>query len=47
MLCGRTAALNDDVSRDEVLNALRNRRLSSYSEGYLEQLRSEAVIVQQ
>ena len=47
MLCGRTAALNDDVSRDEVLNALRNRRLSSYAEGYLEQLRSEAVIVQQ
>lgn len=46
MLCGRTAALNEDVSREEVLNALRNRRLSSYSEGYLEQLRSEAVIVE-
>jgi peptidyl-prolyl cis-trans isomerase SurA len=47
MLCGRTAALNEDVSREDVLNALRNRRLNSYAEGYLDQLRSEAVIVEQ
>ncbi|MEJ5217028.1 peptidylprolyl isomerase [Cognatishimia sp. D5M38] len=47
MLCGRTAALNEDLSREDVLNALRNRRLNSYAEGYLDQLRSEAVIVEQ
>ena len=47
MLCGRTAALNEDVSREEVLNALRNRRLTSYADGFLDQLRSEAVIVNQ
>lgn len=44
MLCGRTTSVNEDVSREDVLNALRNRRLNSYAEGYLDQLRSEAVI---
>ncbi|WP_370231447.1 peptidylprolyl isomerase [Cognatishimia sp.] len=47
MLCGRTAAVNEEVSREDVLNALRNRRLASYADGYLDQLRSEAVIVEQ
>jgi peptidyl-prolyl cis-trans isomerase SurA len=45
MLCGRTAAINEDVKREDVANAILNRRLSSYAEGYLGQLRSEAVIV--
>ncbi|GAA6207609.1 peptidylprolyl isomerase [Cognatishimia sp. WU-CL00825] len=44
MMCGRTAAVNEEASRENVLNALRNRRLASYADGYLEQLRAEAVI---
>ena len=44
MLCGRTASVNEEASRDEILLALQNRRLNSYAEGYLEQLRSEAII---
>ncbi len=46
MLCGRTAAINEEANRTDVLNALRNRRLASYADGYLEQLRSEATIVE-
>lgn len=44
MLCGRTAAINEEASREDVLNALRNRRLNSYADGYLEQLRADATI---
>jgi len=44
MMCGRTASVNEEASREDVLNALRNRRLNSYSDGYLEQLRADAVI---
>lgn len=44
MLCGRTASVNEDASREDVLNALRNRRLNSYADGYLEQLRADATI---
>ncbi|RFP85482.1 peptidylprolyl isomerase [Rhodobacteraceae bacterium 63075] len=46
MLCGRTPALAEDADRDQIGLALRNRRLSSYAEGYLEQLRSEARIIE-
>lgn len=44
MLCGRTSAINEEASREDVLAALRNRRLSSYADGYLEQLRADATI---
>ena len=46
MLCGRTPALAEDADRDQIGLALRNRRLSSYADGYLEQLRSEARIIE-
>ncbi|MDC0737307.1 peptidylprolyl isomerase [Cognatishimia sp. SS12] len=46
MLCGRTAAINEEASREDVAAALRNRRLSSYADGYLAQLRAEATIVE-
>ncbi len=46
MLCGRTPQLGEDVARDEVGLGLRNRRLASYADGYLEQLRAEARIVE-
>lgn len=45
MMCGRTLKLTEDVSRDNVLLSLQNRRLASYAEGYLEQLRAEARII--
>ena len=44
MLCGRTSSVNEEASREDVMNALRNRRLSSYADGYLEQLRADAKI---
>lgn len=45
MLCGRTAALNEDVTRDQVAGSLRQQRLVGYSESYLEQLKADATIV--
>ena len=45
MLCGRVPLLSEDVSRDEVALGIQNRRLASYAKGYLEQLRSEARII--
>lgn len=47
MLCGRTAALNEDASRDEVANALLQQRLNAFSTSYLDQLRAEALIIEQ
>ena len=44
MLCGRTAEQNAEVSREDVANALRQRRLSSFADGLLAELRSEARI---
>ncbi len=46
MLCGRTAQLNEEVSREDVAQALRNQRLESYAKSYLSQLRAEARIVE-
>lgn len=45
MLCGRTTAITEDVSRDEIAGRLRQRRLESLADGYLEELRSKAVII--
>lgn len=44
MLCGRTAEQNEDVSRDEVAAAIRQRQLAGFADGLLEQLRSESRI---
>lgn len=46
MMCGRTAAVNEQASRADVTTALRNRRLAAYADGYLDQLRAEALIVE-
>ncbi|MCW9042060.1 MAG: peptidylprolyl isomerase [Pseudopelagicola sp.] len=46
MLCGRTAELADEISREDVAASLRNQRLLSFADGYLEQLRAETTIVE-
>lgn len=45
MMCGRTAAANQDTSRQDVTNALRQERLVGYADQLLEQLRADARIV--
>ncbi len=45
MLCSRGAAPEDMPSRDEVRLQLSNQRLAAQAEIYLEELRSEAIIV--
>lgn len=44
MLCGRTAEQNAEVSREDVANSLRQRRLSGYADSLLAELRSDARI---
>jgi peptidyl-prolyl cis-trans isomerase SurA len=46
MLCGRTPELDEEVDRAQLSLGLRNQRLTSYSDGYLEQLRADARIVE-
>lgn len=46
MLCGRTPVLPDDLNRENVALGIQNRRLQSYANGYLAQLRSEARIIE-
>ena len=46
MLCGRTAELNQEASRDEVGNALLQQRLNAFAASYLDQLRAEALIIE-
>jgi len=45
MLCGRTAASQQDASREEVKQSLRSDRLESHAQSYLAQLRADARIV--
>nr|WP_303623760.1 peptidylprolyl isomerase [Shimia sp. CNT1-13L.2] len=45
MLCGRSAELREEIEREDVAARLRNQRLQSYAESYLEQLRAENTIV--
>ncbi|KUJ80861.1 peptidylprolyl isomerase [Ruegeria marisrubri] len=47
MLCGRTRDLGEDTSRQDVANALTNQRLQAFAESLLEQLRADAVIIEQ
>lgn len=44
MLCGRTAAATEDISRDAVAGQLRSERLAGFANSYLEQLRADARI---
>lgn len=44
MLCARTPALGEDVDRAAVRQRLLNQRLGAYAEGYLAQLRADAII---
>lgn len=45
MLCGRTAELAQDDSREAVANALTQQRLAALSSSHIEQLRAEAIII--
>ena len=45
MLCRRGAALAEQPTRDEVRLQLTNQQLGTMAEIYLEELRSEAIIV--
>ena len=47
MLCERTPALSQEASREELTLQLRNRRLQALADGYLEQLRADARIIEQ
>ncbi len=45
MMCGRSMDLSGAVSREGIALDIQNRRLASFAEGYLQQLRSEARII--
>ncbi|MGY9049587.1 hypothetical protein P775_28165 [Puniceibacterium antarcticum] len=47
MLCGRTNAISEDASREDLVLGLRNQRLSGLADGYLAQLRADARIIEQ
>ena len=46
MLCGRTAAVNKDATRDDIGNFLTQQRLQSYADSALAQRRADALIVE-
>lgn len=45
MLCGRTAAANEEVSREDIAASIRQRRLSGFADSLLAQMRADARIV--
>ncbi len=47
MLCGRTAEIAADATREEVANALTEQRLAMFGESYLQQLLADARISEQ
>ena len=47
MMCGRTPALTQDASREELAAQLRNRRIEALANGYLEQMRADARIIEE
>lgn len=47
MLCGRTNAVSEDSSREDLVLGLRNQRLGNLADGYLAQLRADARIIEQ
>lgn len=44
MLCGRTTKVSDGIDRGAMLTRLRNQRMGSYADGYLAELRADAII---
>lgn len=44
MMCGRTPTLGEEVDRESVRSALFNRRVESFANNYLAELRADAVI---
>jgi peptidyl-prolyl cis-trans isomerase SurA len=46
MLCGRTAALNEDASREDIAAALTNQRINALAQGFLDQLMADALIIE-
>ena len=44
MLCGRTPELDAEVDRGAIRTQLFNQRLAAYADGYMAQLRAEAII---
>lgn len=44
MMCGRTPALAEDTSREDVSRQLRNQQLESFANAYLDELRTDARI---
>ncbi|MEM8843163.1 MAG: peptidylprolyl isomerase [Pseudomonadota bacterium] len=47
MLCNRTRDLGEDTTRVDVANALTQQRLQAFADSLLEQLRADAVIIEQ
>ena len=47
MLCNRTRNLGEDTTRVDVANALTQQRLQALANSLLEQLRADAVIIEQ
>jgi peptidyl-prolyl cis-trans isomerase SurA len=45
MLCGRDQQAVESISREAVREQLLNRRLAALADGYLEELRADAIIV--
>ncbi len=45
MLCKRTAAANAEATREDVISALRQRKLQGYANNLMEQLRADARII--
>ena len=46
MMCGRTAAINEEASREQVASALRQRRLNAFADSFIDQLRADALIIE-
>ena len=46
MMCGRTASINEDETREDVAASLRSQRVNAFSQAYLDQLMSDARIVE-
>ncbi|WP_246039846.1 peptidylprolyl isomerase [Sulfitobacter sabulilitoris] len=47
MLCGRTAAINQEASREDIAGNLRQSRLAAFADSLIAQLRADARIVDQ
>lgn len=47
MMCGRTIAFEEGIDRGQIRAQLVNRRIASYANGYLAELRADAIIREQ